>query len=74
MANRVTSIPAGLLSVQGRRQEREQHYRGERYRSHCILPWNWKNFTALPLVNPPSFRARTAIGRSSRAGIAGKLC
>src|SRR5258705_1934278 len=27
-----------------------------------------KNFTALPLVNPPSFRARAAIGRSSRRG------
>jgi hypothetical protein len=73
MADRVTGIPARLLSLHGRRQEREQHYRRERHRSHCILPWNWKtwnwkNFTALPLVNPPSFRAQAAIGRWSRRG------
>jgi hypothetical protein len=30
--------------------------------------WNWKNFTALPLINPPSFRAQAAIGRWSRRG------
>jgi hypothetical protein len=73
MTDRVTRIPARLLSLHGRRQEREQHYRRETYRSHCILPWNRQNFTALPLINPPSFRPRAANGPLAAVRIAGKL-